>query len=1076
MKSRPPRTLRAASVATALFLVVAARGAVAQETPPEPGIPPAGTKDDPKKDTKRPGRIRMGDSEGGAGGDGAGDGSGDGTGDGGRGDGGAGRGSPPGAKDPAPAAPRRDAEAEGWIETLGKWPAIEAKQASIRLAAQPSVATPLLLAALGAPPEPRGAGRGESRGDDWRRVCGIAATLGKIGDQRAIELLLAKLQDRRMFTHSADLLDALVRIDAAGAKARLMAQLLHPAGGVVEEAAVRLQHRVGPPDVDALRDILDAGGPAARAAAVGLLVRADPAAARPSLAAALRDPAPEVAYAAARALAGDDDPQAEDVLRRAALSPVDRQVSYATLALALRGERMSRRTVDDATVRLLLGGRGLAGIDPLSRAGAAVVLADVGYFHEVPALDEVLDRRIVPALIDVVAGQTFWPDLRVFQPLAVRRLQRLTGRSSTNTAAEWISWWQQSGSSFRARRVLLEVPEDQVSGFSLSLRGPRAPGGEGTTIAASPDGLAWAAPDDLALLLPAEDALALARAVNASGALRVADSGTSTEGVAPLEAVVRAGRRERRIAFSGDLTTGPAADLLAAATAARTRHGWQRYRTQSQALDLPSFVALVGSRFTPDRSDDERAAAFAELVTSSLSDARGEAWNAAALAELRALPRLGAALGDDGTRRLLARLGRCERLDGTSEALVLTLSKAARDEAHPLLLDFLTTRTGPRSADLLVQVFRDAGAASLAAGVADERVAVRAAALASLDESSSRELAEAAVKKGLADPDLTIRRESVRALGRLRCEWARKDLEVLASKPGDVRGAAVEALGRLGGRSSLDALMSAYAADDPGLRVTAVEALAATREPEAISAIAFAMTLDDASIVREIASRMLVEIGTDRAAAELRRVALDRGRLAGPRARALGGLVVLLGRESMRDLVRLVDDPADEVADEAALSLARWREPDAIPRLLAMLDKGRQPRAARRAIEGISLETFVKDDPQLVASLYAGWWEAARERGPRGWLVDALVISGIDTPELRNWETGKAGLEAAPVLIRGLRADGWAVRRACDLALRDIARTSFGELEEFTPPSEVARIAGAWDDWWDAQVAAETGR
>lgn len=1014
--------------------------AAAQDKPVEPGLPPS-----PRTDTepKKPGgRIRMGElppEE---------------------------KPSEPAKPETAPAEKPERPEHEVWIEQLAKWPAPEAKQASIRLAAVPKKAFEPLVAKLAAP------------GNDWKSVCGAAATLGKIGDLRAIEPLLAVLRDRKMYAHPAETLDAIVRIDAAGAKPRLVALLLHPAPMVVEEAAARLEKRVGPSDLDSLRDVNDAGGPAARAAAMGLLAHADRVAARPTFLAGLRDAAPDVAFAAARALAGDDAPEAEEALRRATGSSIDRQVAYASVALALRAERTGRRTVDDTLVRQLLGGRGFSGIDPLGRAAAAVVLADVGYFHEIAVLDDVLDQKIVPALIEIVAGEVFWPDLKVFQTLGARRLQRLTGRSAATTPREWAAWWQQSGHTFRARRVLLEIPPESVPGFSFSIRGPKSPGGEAATFAASPEGLAWASPGEFAVLLDETAAADFARAVGESGLLRSADAAAgASEGIAPVEIVVRAGRRERRLPFTAEDAKPGLRELLAHVGKVRTQFRWQRYRAQSQALDLPSFVQSAGKRFAADRTDAERDAALAELITAAIDDARGELWNVRALEDLRSIPDLGAALGDEGTRQLLGRLGRRTSMDAVAEGIVLALAHARRSEAHPHVLDFLLTRASPRSPELMAEVFRRASWPDLSSGLADERAQVRAAAMSAIQDQAAADALDAAVRKGLGDSDLTVRREAVRALGRLRAEWARADLETMASKPGDLRGAAVEALGRLGGKSALPALMTAFVVgDDPGLRVTAVEALGATREPEAISAIAVAMSMDPSSLVREVASRVLVGLGTERAAAELRTLALDRGQPAGPRRSALGGLVMIVGRDAARDLARLVDDPAAEVADAASLELSKWRDGAAVPRLLRMLGEDRSARSARAALELISLESFTQDDPRLVADLYSGWWETSRDRGPRGWLVDALVLRGTDDPGLREWEAGRSSQAGVPGLLAGLRSDSWAVRRACDLALRDVAQRSFGELEQYTSASEAARIASAWEDWWASQSREDTSR
>lgn len=1048
MHRRSVLVLTLAAAALAADAAVVATSAVpvacAQDAPPAgPQTPP--TKRPPETKGSGKDRIKLGDDTG------------------------TGQPEAPPATKPAPEAPKAPerTEVDVLMDELTKWPAPEAKQASIRLAAQPSVVFPLLDKKIREP------------GGDWKTVCGVAATLGKIADARALEPIQAKLQDKQLWLHSGDLLDAIVRIDPAGAKSRLMAQLLHPAGAVVEEAAARLEPRVAPTDVAVLRDVIDAGGPAARAAAVRLLTKADPVEARSSLVARLRDPSPEVALTAARGLAADDSPESLTLLQRSVVSPVDRLLAYATIALALRGERTGTNLFDDVAVKLLLGGRGIAGLEPLNRAAAAIALADIGYFHQVEPVEAVYETRVAGELVEIVAGRSFWTDLKALQPLALRRLQRVSGRTEFSTPQEWGAWWEQAASSFRARRILIDVPDSLVSTFSLSMRGDGVPGGaadvgagrdEPVTLAAGTDGLAAAAPDDLTLLMTPEQSVALLAAVRQSGVLRAAAVVASSDTVDGLQIVVRSGRRERRVAIAPSARTPDVERLVSSAAALRRELGWQKYRTAGQAVDLPSFVALHGKRFAPDRPQAERDAAFAELVVLSLDDRRDESFLLRGLEELRNLENLSAALGDEGVRRLLSLLGRRKTLDPVAEGAIRALAVTGRTEAHPHLLDFLSSRPSPLAHELLTLIFLHAPKDELVAGLKSETSAVRRGAIASLSEKSPADIAEPAVRAALDHSDADVQREALRALGRLRFEWARENLKTTAGRDGPLRAAAIEALGLLGGRDVLPAIMGGYASNDAALRVVSIRALAATREPEALSAIAFAMSGDPEPLVREVADKAIVSIGSERAAAELRRLALDRAQQSGPRARAVLGLSVIQGREALRDLARLVDDPAEEVGDEAAIALAKWRDAAAAPRLIEMLEKGRSTHAARAALEGLSLELFGQEDPRALANLYAGWWETSRPRGPRGWLVDALVIDNIDDPALRAWESGGSAVAAVPTFLKGLDIDNWAVRRAIDLVFRDLSSRDFGSFERWTSASESERIVAAWKEYWARQM------
>ena len=1026
MQAKPMLRFTLVAAAGAALVAGAALPAAGQDPPPPPG--PAGT-----GQPKGPDPIKIGSGQN--------------------------KDAPPPEKAPPPELPAMS-EPEQLVAQLATWPSQEAKQASVRLAAQPRVAYPLLERKM------------LESGQDWRVVCGVAATLSRIGDLKAMELIEAKVQDRRMWQHSPDLLDAIVRLDPVGAKARLLALLVHPASAVVHGAAERLEERVSPVDLDALRDVFDAADPSGRAAAVALLQKADATAIRPDLVKALRDPAPEVALAAARAIAADDAEEARTLALNALTSPLDRQVAYGAIALALRAERVGGRVLDDPSIRTLLGGRGLRHLDLLPRGAAAIALADEAYRHEVPVLEEALDTQVVPVLVETVASTVFWQDMKSLQPLALRRLQRLTGLYEMRQPQQWAAWWDQNRSGFRARRVLLEIAPDTTSTLAVTVAGEMAPGGESTTVGASADAIAGGAADELTLLLTPEDATALAEAIQQSGVLRLPESASGGgEGSGDLMLSIRAGRRERRFSLRGDALPAEAAEVLRRIEDLRTRLAWQRYRTSSNSVDLESFVALMGDRFDPSRTDEERAASLAALIAQALDDRRGDAWNVRALRDLEAIPQLGTALGPTETDRLLQVLGRRNSLDAMAEGIVRVLSRARRQEALPLLVEFLTTRGGARGGEMLVDVFRAAPPSDVVAAAADERDTVRAAALASLTPNSLGGGEAALATRALKDLSQLVRAEAVRTLGRLRVEDARADLEALAAAPGELRLAAVEALGLLGGKSSLSSLMTAYAHPETSVRVAAVRALAATREPESLSALVFAMSGDPAGVVREVASQLLVEIGTDRAAAELRKRAVDRAHAGGPRARAVAGFAALRGPAALQDLARLLDAPGVEVADEAAHAKARWRDPAAVPHLLEMLEKDRATTRARQALESISLESFRQGDPAILANLYAGWWEVSRERGPRGWLVDALTLSGIDDPALLAWGTGGDGRAVVPLLLQGVRHDAWYVRRASDLALREILGRSVGDQEPWTTAGEAARLAQAWEREWASMLS-----
>ena len=1023
-----PLSRTGARFVVALALAAAARTAFAQEKPAQekpPANPPTGTGHTPPAEGGGP-KIKMGGDP-----------------------------APPKEEPAPPKAPDAKSEPEQWVEQLGQWPSAEARQASIRLATVPSIAYPLLERRM------------LEHNQNWRMIAGCAATFGKLRDPRAIDLIRAKLEDRAMYQHATELIEALVRIDPVGAKPRLVVLLTHPASSVVAEAERFLTERVAAADVDALRDVYDAGSASARAAALRLIAKADPVAARAHFVRALSDKEPDVAFAAANGLAHDESPEALELTLKSAQSPVDRIFAYSAVSLALRTERGGARIVDDGLTRTLLSGRGMKSLDPLCRASATTLLADVGYYYDVPILDEALDRMVVPLLIDTWVSREFWPDMKVLQPLALKRLRRLTGLMDIDTPQKWTAWWEREGAGFVSRRVLTVIPDDSLPTLLVALEGVGAPGGETTIVTSAADMVGPQVTGELTLLVTPEDARALAKVVNDSGVLKAYGAMNAVREIPRAVGVwIRAGRRERRAVLRPGDDEAITSPLVTAFTELRSRYAWQRYRSAANALDAQAFVIAMSKAFAPERSQAERDASLASLIVESLDDRRGEPWNLRALSDLDSLANLPAAMGPQETDRLLSILGQRTALDATAAAIVGALAKAKKPEATPLLLDFLTTRGTTAARPLMVTVLKNATREQRNEALSDARTDVRLAAFEAIGSDELDDATIARILKSVDDKDRGVAAEAVRSLGRLRVEQARPLLDRLAEVSSDLRAPAVEALGMLGGRESLPAIMTAYASDDQGLRVAAIQALAASREPEAISAIVFAMSGDPSSLVREVASRAVVGMGTDRAASELRKLLIDPAQQPGPRSRALAGYAQLRGKAALSDLAKLVDDPAGEVADAAAIELSRWRDPAAVPHLIAMIENDRAVQRARFALESISLESFAQKDPKMLADLYGGWWELSKSRGPRLWLLDALSAEGGEDADLRAWAESGGTRQAVPTLLKAMNHEKWYIRRAADLALRELLGKNVGDQDPWTTPGEVKRMADQWQAIW----------
>jgi HEAT repeat protein len=181
------------------------------------------------------------------------------------------------------------------------------------------------------------------------------------------------------------------------------------------------------------------------------------------------------------------------------------------------------------------------------------------------------------------------------------------------------------------------------------------------------------------------------------------------------------------------------------------------------------------------------------------------------------------------------------------------------------------------------------------------------------------------------------------------------------------------ALGRLGDRAAVPALLEAArdagpdgAHADPETQIYAVWALGAIGDPQAEPALVELAKSDDAGV----------------------------------RKTAVHALGSLPGETSRAALVKALDDTVDDVRWNAAIALARRRDPAAAPVLLEMLDRARLGR-----VEGMTEE-------QRVDALLQAIEAAAVVPDPRLRAATEALRDG--DPSLKVREAARAALEGRP--------------------------------------------------------------
>jgi HEAT repeat protein len=953
------------------------------------------------------------------------------------------------------------------------WPSSDAKAAAERLVAAWSDAKPLLAAKLARP-------TGEGRSSAAAAWC-----FQRSADPDGLPALVAVIRDPRVYKWAGEVIEAVAALDPGGAKERIFPMLLVPSSLVVDRAARVLQPMLVPADVARLLELTASKSASTRRAALGLASELDYPAARAALSAALGDPAPEVSFGAAVTLGTRSDDALLADLNRLVREGDSRRGAYATVALVIAGERRPAPVLEGPTTAALLGSRGLRSGEMLLKTASALALADLGYQRPDPLVDPLIETEVVPALLEVVAGTHFFSDLPLLRSLVLDRLHRLcAGTDEVQVAPDWVSWWDSKKATFAARRALTNLPASTRGSLKVRAEGEAAGAATGTVFAASPaDAPPAGGAGGRFILLSRDEADGLAAAVEASGLLGIPETTLLGEDKPVLEISVEAANRVRTVRFAAGVPPPASlAPLFQALASLREADRWQSYWDRRRS---PNFAAFVESEraFWKDgkATAQEKAVHLTRLTVGALPDLP-DADRLPAMESLRRDPALREALRPEDASVLASFAAVGERLSPQGEAALRILAAAGRTEGLSVIRARLEAAPEGRERSAASALMEESFASIPLPAVIDAAegtaaVPVRCAAIRALGSrgGEGEERVPLTVRRATASESPELRAAGYQALGRLRTEDAATVLQYAAGNETDLgaRCGALEGLGFLGGTKVVGALGKAASDPDPRVRASAVRGLGTCREPEALTYVLTALTSDADPAVREEADRAVKQTGGDRAREALRTLAMDRRQPAETRLRAIDGLGVLGAASSRSDLRTLLVDPDQDVADAAAFVLAWIRDGDAAPRLLDALKAGRSPARTLRSLELLSLESFRQGRAQEeLAALYAGWFEMSRERGPRGWLAEALTTRGFSDETIKDFESGSNPRAAVPALLKAFGEKTWYLRRAANLELQKIAGASFGEVDPWTPEEGVVSLAEAWTAWWEGEKGA----
>lgn len=918
------------------------------------------------------------------------------------------------------------------IVLLNRWPDREAQ-----LAAR-------ALISLGEPVIPDLAS--ELEGGDPRAQVACAHIAGELSAAILFDHLVASARHPQVRAQLPVYFRALAQMDrarAVPAVCRFVAGRDEDARRLAEKFLTGL---VSPPDLPLLvTGIAREKGPA-RAAFIRLAAQLGGDSMRDALLDALADDSPEVAFDAARALGklGDDATLAALASRASDVQRDRRQRGYAVLGLVHAGRLRGRPAIPPALFPDLTAS--LLHVDPFARGVAAIALAEAGRHTRDPEVSKALDEVVVPVLIRTMGSEVYFPDFRSVRDLALEELRLVSGEDHGVDFREWAKWWTDNAAEFRAVRALDVVGDAELAKLVVRFVRRDAAHNDQWRFAASRIPALDATPEVRQFVLTAPELKELFEQVRRAGILEAPSIGSDTSNPLMRSVSLELGRQRRTVLVAGE-PTAPVAAAEDAFEAWVARLEWQGYRDLDRHAEWDSWYEEQ-RRFwnDPERDPLDRARRLKSMIIDCLNDLpppdRKPA--AARLAELSAAdPELSAVQAE--WVLLMAQGYSAYSLSGKGDgfgpevrdlALVAARSRQPGKIALPML-DFLDTFPDERTQPVREALFEGAGAA-IARKFLDEHpdARVRGAAAAALWLHADPAL-DAPLVALLADKSELVRKSAARALGRRKTAQALPGLVELAEQAtGATRREALIAIARIEGERAIPRLAAETKRPEADLDAVA-QALAATGHATAVGVLVDLVLSTTDPATRAVLVPSLSEMPRELLASALVPLALDEGRAEPVRATALELLSAVHLGARHAELAPLLSSRSPGLSRAAALLLAYYREPRAIPILVDRLALAPADPELRAALEAASLVRFDVPASELAAA-YRAWWEAHGAEGPRAHLVAAIAAGKGSVDGLLAWGKDEAvRLDALGVaaLTAALSDGRWYVVRAASLAL-----------------------------------------
>ncbi len=453
---------------------------------------------------------------------------------------------------------------------------------------------------------------------------------------------------------------------------------------------------------------------------------------------------------------------------------------------------------------------------------AAATLAELAFRADLVGSQAELDRKLPLFLVRAVGGVIFYPQYATFAPLAERSLRRITGEDfGTEDRQAWIRWLQENQDGFHLVRGQIELDEDSRMRMRLAWSdGPGLPQAFVGPEAAWNYGDRVLGPADLARLQAALERSLLLDASVMPGTYGLPEAAVSASFDLNL------GTQRKMVRYRGTAGENTWRPLLAVLHELEERSAWQSLATRDEAgraFVLEHLASFDGMDAGPDRQR-----ALLGLMRLRLDSLDGEAlrnW----VDELREMPDLVGIWSEDLANDFLRLAAREAPADPLFAEQLLDL--ALTSPSAGLLngtIEALMALDAERQAPLLAAALRRFAPQDLAMLLGDPRVDLRVAAVGALVEGDPA-TANPLLRSALDDPEEAVVRRALRGLGTLAIA-EEANLQALmgyasVGVPVALRGEALWGLGRLGQPEAVPLLLEAAGDSEMAVQVAAIDAL-----------------------------------------------------------------------------------------------------------------------------------------------------------------------------------------------------------------------------------------------------------